>query len=190
MIYPLALCIPYSLMSPIFGWLHLKYSCLFARSFLDISGDVHQIIISPIDCDDQLVRSLTDSGNLSFKDAYKTLYPIGLKLNWSKKIWSVVIPPSKSFLVWRLFHNKSLKMINYGIVCVWWCHVVGCALKLAYETITRLFFLVFLLLNCGTDCPIFCILRLIFLQFLLFFIYVVKVVVLSLGTMWSILSFT
>jgi hypothetical protein len=21
-------------------------------------------------------------------------------------IWSVIIPPSKSFLIWRLFHNK------------------------------------------------------------------------------------
>ncbi|MCH92420.1 ribonuclease H protein [Trifolium medium] len=48
----------------------------------------------------------TDSGELTLKDAYLHFAPIGPNISWAKSIWNAAIPPSKSFMVWRLFHNR------------------------------------------------------------------------------------
>ncbi|XP_019422999.1 PREDICTED: uncharacterized protein LOC109332473 [Lupinus angustifolius] len=51
---------------------------------------------------------LTDStnGNLSLKDAYKSIMPSTDSRQWCKLIWSSSIPPSKSFTLWRLINNR------------------------------------------------------------------------------------
>lgn len=41
------------------------------------------------------------SGTLSMKEAFQFISPIGTQRNWAKLIWNTVIPPSKSFLIWR-----------------------------------------------------------------------------------------
>jgi ribonuclease HI len=48
----------------------------------------------------------SSSGSLSLKDAYLYQDPVGQKLHWSKIIWNISIPPSRSLLVWRLILHK------------------------------------------------------------------------------------
>jgi len=44
--------------------------------------------------------------DLTFNEAFLFKYGIGQNIHWAKAIWSPDIPPSKSFLAWRLMHNK------------------------------------------------------------------------------------
>jgi hypothetical protein len=61
----------------------------------------------PIDSKpDELMWNNSSSGSLSLKDAYLYQDPVGQKLLWSKIIWNISIPPSRSLLVWRLIHHK------------------------------------------------------------------------------------
>lgn len=48
----------------------------------------------------------TDSCSLSFKVASLHLKPLQNAVDWSKLIWSPSIPPSRSFVAWRLIHNR------------------------------------------------------------------------------------
>jgi ribonuclease HI len=50
--------------------------------------------------------NLTDSGNLSLKEAYSFKCHHSAQLHWAKLIWCKDIPPSKSLLAWRLMHDK------------------------------------------------------------------------------------
>jgi hypothetical protein len=43
---------------------------------------------------------------LELKQAYDFKLPQVQDLHWAKLIWNVDIPPSRSFLVWRLMHEK------------------------------------------------------------------------------------
>jgi len=56
--------------------------------------------------EDKIIWKPSHDGNLSFKDVYMFHTPQPQHLNWAKLIWHASIPPSKSFLVWRLFHDK------------------------------------------------------------------------------------
>jgi ribonuclease HI len=58
------------------------------------------------DKEDKLVWIHTTHGDLTLKDAYSFFSTPGLNVSWAKSIWNIAIPPSKSFLVWRLFHHK------------------------------------------------------------------------------------
>lgn len=48
----------------------------------------------------------TDNGVLTFKDAYTFKAPVGQNAHWCKMLWNKDIPPTKSFLCWRLMHNR------------------------------------------------------------------------------------
>lgn len=56
--------------------------------------------------DDQLIWKDSPSGELSLKDAYNFHRIPNQRREWSKIIWNSAIPPSKSFHVWRIIHNK------------------------------------------------------------------------------------
>jgi hypothetical protein len=56
--------------------------------------------------DDQLLWKHSTSGDLSLKEAYLFFSPANQKLGWAKLIWHNSIPPSNSFMMWRLLHNK------------------------------------------------------------------------------------
>jgi hypothetical protein len=56
--------------------------------------------------DDQLLWIHSTHGDLTLKDAYSFVALPGTSVSWAKSIWNVAIPPSKSFMVWRLFHHK------------------------------------------------------------------------------------
>ncbi|XP_019423031.1 PREDICTED: uncharacterized protein LOC109332502 [Lupinus angustifolius] len=55
---------------------------------------------------DQLIWKASADGSLSMKMAYSTFSHNHNSLSWSKLIWTDFIPPSKSFLVWRLIHAR------------------------------------------------------------------------------------
>jgi ribonuclease HI len=67
---------------------------------------LNQIIIPLEDKADKLIRVHSAHGDLTLKDAYSFFMNPGQKLSWEKSIRDISIPPSKSFMVWRLFHNK------------------------------------------------------------------------------------
>lgn len=61
----------------------------------------------PVDYgEDFLIWKHNDSGVLSFKDAYIYVNHDAQAVGWGNLIWSSIIPPSRSFLLWRLLHNK------------------------------------------------------------------------------------
>jgi len=55
---------------------------------------------------DVLVCNGHTSGNLPFKEAYIFKSHISQKLSWAKTLWAPDIPPSRSFLAWRIMHDK------------------------------------------------------------------------------------
>jgi ribonuclease HI len=56
--------------------------------------------------EDCLIWIHTTHGDLTLKDAYSFFSISGPHINWARSIWNIAIPPSKSFMVWRLFHHK------------------------------------------------------------------------------------
>lgn len=150
---------------------------------------MHQIIALSMDCDQQLISSLTYSGILCFKDACQTIHPTTTKLNWAKNMWNGVIYPSETFLFSVFFLIKCIQIITCEIRSVWWSHVVGSTLWLMKLLIT--FSLnVFLILIYRTGCHMSCLFGLTSLQSLLFLRFVVKIGVLELGTSSCLLLFT
>lgn len=93
-------------------------------------------------CSDQLVWTDSESGMLSFKEAYVHNNPIGQVVPWAKLIWNNSVPPSKSFILWRITHNKMTTDENLhciGCIVVSMCSQCGNS----YETTKHLFL----------DCP-------------------------------------
>lgn len=87
---------------------------------------------------DQLIWQHTDSGALTFKDAFLFSQPRGIALHWAKLIWNPFIPPSKTFILWRLIHNKlptDEHLWDRGCTVVSMCSLCG----MASETSKHLF---------------------------------------------------
>jgi ribonuclease HI len=55
---------------------------------------------------DTLIWKHTDNGDLELKQAYDFMLPRVQDLHWAKMVWNADIPSSKSFLAWRLMHEK------------------------------------------------------------------------------------
>lgn len=114
----------------------------------DVVAEIDQIIIPKSMIDDHLVWKATDSGCLSAKDAYYFLNPCGPVCYWGKLIWSKAIPPSKSFLLRRLLHNKvptDDHLWSRGCYVVSMCSLYGSS----YETTEHLSSPVLLLVAFG-----------------------------------------
>ncbi|CAJ2663194.1 unnamed protein product [Trifolium pratense] len=75
-------------------------------AFPQLLSYLQQFFIPFEDKEDFLIWNHTTSGELTMKDAYHFFSNPGPTASWSKTIWNIAIPPSKSFLVWRLFHHK------------------------------------------------------------------------------------
>lgn len=63
-----------------------------------VAAEIDQMPIPILPFEDQLIWTGTDSGCLSFKEAFNYLKPLQNSVNWSKIIWSYSIPPSRSFV--------------------------------------------------------------------------------------------
>ncbi|XP_019430034.1 PREDICTED: uncharacterized protein LOC109337509 [Lupinus angustifolius] len=55
---------------------------------------------------DRLMWKHADNGSLTLKEAHHAITNHPVHLNWCKLIWSRAIPPSKSFITWRIMHHK------------------------------------------------------------------------------------
>jgi len=55
---------------------------------------------------DTLLWKPSNTGVLTFKKAFLFKQGTGQNSHWAKDLWSPDIPPSQSFLVWRIMHNK------------------------------------------------------------------------------------
>ncbi|CAJ2637186.1 unnamed protein product [Trifolium pratense] len=67
---------------------------------------LNQFTIPLEDKEDKLIWIHNAHGELTLKDAYSFFTTSGQKVSWAKSLWNIAIPPSKSFMVWRLFHHK------------------------------------------------------------------------------------
>lgn len=74
--------------------------------FPSLVNEIEQVIIPICQIEDQMIWEHSDNGEMAFKDAFKFLHKPNQNLSWGKLIWSPFIPPSKSFILWRLLHNK------------------------------------------------------------------------------------
>jgi hypothetical protein len=67
---------------------------------------VMQVTISEEAQTDKLVWKHNSTGDLSSKEAYEFKKHHFPKLHWTKHVWFIDIPPSKSLMVWRLMLDK------------------------------------------------------------------------------------
>jgi len=56
--------------------------------------------------EDKRIWKSSDNGFLTFKNVYEFKYGVGQNIKWVKDLWCTYIPPTKSFMVWRIMHNK------------------------------------------------------------------------------------
>lgn len=136
---------------------------IFYKKYTDLGNLLARITTPVFNEVNQLIWQTSSTRILSFKEAFLNFQPVQSHCSWSL-IWSLVIPPSKSFVAWRLLHNKiatddqlqkrrcnlssicslcSFKCWNYGApfppLCV--CQEVLAMVKLNYKIACRhLFF--------------------------------------------------
>ncbi|GAU13067.1 hypothetical protein TSUD_173670 [Trifolium subterraneum] len=77
-----------------------------SQAYTTLGSIVHQVTIPMEPSQDKLLWKHTDSGDLQLKEAYHFKTQQFQDLYWASTIWSPDIPPSKSFLAWRLMHDK------------------------------------------------------------------------------------
>jgi hypothetical protein len=75
-------------------------------AFLNLSSIVSKVTIPLTFSSDKLLWKHSDNGDLQLKEAYSFKLQQFQDLSWAKLIWNIDIPPSKSFLVWRIKHEK------------------------------------------------------------------------------------
>jgi len=64
------------------------------------------VTFPPIPLPDLLVRSPSSDSKLTVKQAYNFLRQNDVPVSWAAAIWKICIPPSHSFIFWRLAHGK------------------------------------------------------------------------------------
>jgi len=85
---------------------HWNFPDFVSNTFLGLRNFFMQITL-PLDYkEDKLVWKSSTASDLTFKEAFLFKYGIGQNIHWAKAIWSPDIPSSKSFLSWRLMHDK------------------------------------------------------------------------------------
>lgn len=114
--------------------------------FPGIVADIQNIHFPIEPCEDQLVWLASVSGKLPFKEGYLFLNPVANSSLRFKQIWSQCVPPSRSFLAWRIFLDKMPKDENdrkIGCFTVSMCSLCGKA-----EGTTIIFPTVFICYGC------------------------------------------
>lgn len=112
---------------------------ILVSKFPAVSTEIHQMPITIFPCENQVVWHNSNSGLLTFIDAFFFLKPSNPSISWGKLIWNQFIPPSKSLLVRRLIHHKmptdeNLRVRGYITVSI-------CSLsEMSDETSEHLFF--------------------------------------------------
>lgn len=81
---------------------------LLNERFPTLLQEMQQVVIPLSPTSNQKVWCHSDTRVLSFKEAYNFLNPSSNQLSWCQLIWKQFIPPSKSFLIWRIMHKRML----------------------------------------------------------------------------------
>ncbi|CAJ2645397.1 unnamed protein product [Trifolium pratense] len=111
---------------------------IFKQQFPIITCDIHALSLPSIPEPDELVWEDSISGELTFKLAYSCGMQPPQCLGWTKFIWKLFIPPSRSLVAWRIMHNVIAtddNLIKRGLTIVSCCSLCGSS----YETGTHLF---------------------------------------------------
>jgi hypothetical protein len=111
-----------------------------SNAFLNITSLILDVTIPNFPTLDQKVWNLNVSGALTLKDAYLLKSPQSQHFHWAKTIWSPDIPPSKSFLSWRLIHGKlptDENLMCKGCSIASMCSICGSAADSEGEKNTR-----------------------------------------------------
>lgn len=96
--------------------------------FPDLKVEIDQVHVPLFPSEDHLIWNGTDSSSLTFKQAYLHLNPLQSVNPSAKLMWNSSIPPSKSFLAWRIMHNKlptDENLRNCGCTIVSICCLYG-----------------------------------------------------------------
>ncbi|CAL0327859.1 unnamed protein product [Lupinus luteus] len=76
------------------------------QGFPDTFQSMIRVHVNHSDHKDQLAWVHTSDGHLTMKAAYNFYNPTQNPTNWCNEIWSMAIPPTKSFNTWRLINNR------------------------------------------------------------------------------------
>ncbi|KAK0599983.1 hypothetical protein LWI29_010426 [Acer saccharum] len=76
----------------------------FKASHPVVASEIEKVVVSTDP--DSLVWTCSLDGVVSCKSAYDSLSEVRSSVFWGKQIWASFIPPSRSVLIWRLFHGK------------------------------------------------------------------------------------
>jgi len=105
----------------------------------ELTKQILTVTLSIDDSRDRLNWRASGDGELTSKIAYNTLHISGPKVRLCKLVWNNFVPPSRSFVFWRLAHDKlstdeNLRKRGCKIVSI--C----CLCHQHEETSTHLFF--------------------------------------------------
>lgn len=93
-----------------------------------LAEELKRIAIPKFPSIHHLVWNDTDSGLLNFKDAHCFVSSARQQFQWPKLIWKGCILPSRSFLAWRILHDRlstDENLIMRGCVIVSRCNLCG-----------------------------------------------------------------
>jgi len=71
-----------------------------------LANQICQITLPTDNMPDMLCWDSAPDGILTSKIAFQTLNGVGQRSTWANILWNSHIPPSRSFITWRLLHNK------------------------------------------------------------------------------------
>ena len=74
----------------------------------DIANRVAALVLPNDPLPDSLVWLHSTDGKLTSKLSFNFLQPAAVSLPWGAAIWKSCIPPSHSFILWRIMHGKML----------------------------------------------------------------------------------
>ena len=126
----------------------------------DIKDRVDNIALPHSPLPDVLVWKHSSDGTLSSKHAHSFLCPQAATMPWAEYIWNVAVPPSHSFIFWRLHHGKmptdeNLRHRGCIVVSVWSLCLISDEssdhLFLRCQFATRLWDWIGQKLNCAID---------------------------------------
>lgn len=80
-------------------------NCIMARDPA-LATQICKITLPAEDIPNMLCWTSAPDGKLTSKIAFRPLNGIGQRVVWANLLWNSYIPPSRSFITWRLLHNK------------------------------------------------------------------------------------
>jgi len=103
------------------GWCHCWWSIAITVAVLaapEVANHVAAIVFPTVPLLDSLVWLHSSNGKLTSKQAFNFLMSAAISLPWAASIWKYCIPPSHSFIFWRIMHGKMPTEENLCRGCI------------------------------------------------------------------------